>query len=158
LNQIAGGETMGELLQPWHLLVVGFISCIFLIPAILYILTLQRALNKCAGSARTMQPGQVWLLLIPFFNVIWHFLVVMGIAKSLRNEFARRGIPNADPLPGQSIGMAMCICACCGIIPILGIIASLASLVLWIIYWIKVAGYSELLGATVPAVSMPPTV
>jgi len=149
---------MGDLLQPWHLLVLGLFFCIFLIPAILYILTLQTALSKCAGSVRTMQPGEVWLLLIPLFNLIWHFLVVMGIAKSLRNEFARRGIPSADPLPGQSIGMAMCICACCGIIPILGILASLASLVLWIIYWIKVAGYSELLGETMTAVSGPPTV
>jgi hypothetical protein len=29
----------------------------------------------------------VWLLLIPAFGLLWHFVVVMYIAKSLRNEF-----------------------------------------------------------------------
>jgi hypothetical protein len=131
--------------------------CIFLIPAILYILTLQKTLNKCAETSRTMQPGMVWLLLVPIFNLIWHFLVVMGIAKSLGNEFSRRGIPSADPLPGQSIGLVMCICGCCGIIPVLGVLASLASLVLWIMYWIKVAEFSRMLDApVVAAVSAPP--
>ena len=38
---------------------------------------------------------------------------------------------------GKLIGLAMCICGACSIIPILGAIAGLASLVLWIVYWVK---------------------
>ncbi len=42
---------MGELLQPWHLLVLGFVfSGFFLVPNIFYILTLQRALARCAPA------------------------------------------------------------------------------------------------------------
>ncbi len=54
----------------------------------------------------------VWLSIIPLISVIWTFFVVMALAKSIGNEFQLRGIPFPDPLPGQSIGMAMCICSC----------------------------------------------
>ncbi len=39
--------------------------------------------------------------------------------------------------------MIMCILICCGIIPLLGILCSLGGLVCWILYWVKIAGYSN---------------
>ena len=136
---------MGELIQPWHLLILLVVFGFFALPFVFYILSLQRALEKCAPVSRTLSPGSLWVLLVPLVGVIFHFLVVTGMAKSLGNEFRRRNAPNAEPEPGQSIGMAMCICTICGIIPVLGILASLASLVLWIMYWVKIEGYSRTL-------------
>lgn len=139
---------MGELLQPWHLIVLSFLFLpLLLVPAIFYLLTLQKALSRCAATARTMEPGMVWLLLIPLFNLVWQFFVVFSIAKSLANEFARRGMAVSEQTPAQPIGLAMCICACVSIIPLLGMIAAVTSLVLWIMYWVKVAEYSRLLDA-----------
>lgn len=148
---------MGDLLQPWHLLVACFIA-FFLIPAIFYLAALQGALNKCAPTSRTMEPGTVWLLLIPLVNLVWNFFVVMSIAQSLANEYARRGIPSPEPMPGQPIGIAMCVCACCGFIPILGILAGLANLALWIVYWVKIAEYSRNLDVPQIAFPMPPRI
>ena len=136
---------MGDLFQPWHLIVLLIVAGVCIIPAIFYLLTLQNALSKCAPTSRTMEPGMVWLLLIPLFNLIWNFFVVMGLAKSLANEYARRAIPGPDPLPGQSIGIAMSVCNCCCVIPVLGALAGLAALVLWIVYWIKIAEFSRML-------------
>jgi hypothetical protein len=136
---------MGDLLQPWHLMLLAFIGGLFLIPAIFYLLTLQNTLSKCAPASRTMDPPLVWLLLIPFFHLIWGFFVVMALAKSLGNEFRRRAIPSADPMPGQSIGFAMCICGCCGLIPVINFLAGPAAFVLWIIYWVKIAEFSRFL-------------
>ena len=136
---------MGLLFAPTHLLILLFIAGVFLLPIIFFILTLQGALQKCTPQCRMLEPGLVWLYIIPFVNLIFGFFMVMGLAKSLRNEFNRRGTPVPDPEPGQSIGIAMCICACCGIIPFLGILAFLAHLVLWIIYWVKIAEYSRFL-------------
>jgi hypothetical protein len=136
---------MGDLFQPVHLLVLLFFFGIFLIPAILYMLTLQNALSKCDPSVRKMDPGMVWLLLIPLFNLVWNFFVVTGIGQSLGAEFRRRGISSQEPCPAQSIGMAMAICQCCCIIPLLNVLAGLAYLVLWIVYWVKVAEFSRML-------------
>jgi hypothetical protein len=110
---------------------------------IFYILTLSRALSKCSIASRTMQPGLVWLLLVPLFNIVWQFFVVIGLADSLGKEFRARGIPNVEPEPGKAIGIAMCVCAVCAIIPILGIFAAIAHLILWIIYWVKIAEFSR---------------
>ncbi len=54
---------MGDLLQPWHILLLLFVGCILLVPVIFYILTLQGALNKCSTESRTLEPGMLWLLL-----------------------------------------------------------------------------------------------
>jgi hypothetical protein len=110
---------------------------------IVYIAFLSGVLSKCSPSSRTMQPGMVWLLLIPFVNIVWNFLVVSALARSLGNEFRLRNIQGTDPEPGKSLGLAMCVCGACGIIPILGVLAALAQVVLWIMYWVKIAEFSR---------------
>ena len=137
---------MGDLLQPTHLIILLIVLGIFVLPFIFYILSLQRALEKCALSSRTLSPGSLWVLLVPLVNLIFHFIVVTGIARSLGNEFRRRNAVNIEPAPGQSIGMAMCICMVCGIVPVLGIFTSIAGFILWIVYWVKIVDYSRMLG------------
>jgi hypothetical protein len=133
------------------------ILCFGLIALILYLLTLQKALKKCAPTSRTMEPGRVWLTVIPLFGLVWHFIVVMNVAKSLGNEFARLGIPCPEPAPGQPIGLASCVCNCCIFIPLLGGIAGIAGLVLWAVYWVKIAKYSRALDVDLATNSVLPT-
>jgi hypothetical protein len=120
------------------LLPLVFIVCaILLVPTIFYLLTLQKALNRCSPECRAMNPGLVWLMLIPLFNIVWHFFIVLNMAKSLSCEFQKRGIAE-DPSPGQTLGLIMCIG---------NLICGPVGLVCWIIYWVKIAGYSAKLAA-----------
>jgi hypothetical protein len=129
------------------MLVGGLVGiAIFLVPFIFFLLTLQKAFNRCSPESRAMQPGMVWLMLIPLFNLVWQFFVVLNLTKSLAAEFRKRGIA-VEPEPGKTMGLVMCILFCCGIIPFLGILCSLAGLVFWIIYWVKIAGFSSKLAA-----------
>jgi hypothetical protein len=114
-----------------------------LVPTIIYLAALQKALQRCAPESRTMPPGQVWLMLIPLFNVFWQFIVVLRLASSLRNEFLRRQLPLAEPEPGKTLGLAMCVLIATSWIPILGMFTGPASLVCWILYWVKIAGCSR---------------
>ena len=118
------------------------VFAIFLIPTIFYILTLQKALNRCAPESRAMEPAMVWLLLVPCFNVIWQFFVVINMSKSLAAEFQRRGITE-EAEPGKKLGLIMCILLCCSVIPFLGIACDVGYIVCWIMYWIKIAGFSK---------------
>ena len=124
------------------LFIALIVLVIALIPMIFYILTLQKALNKCAPENRAMQPGMIWLLLIPLVNLVWSFFVVINMAKSLGAEFQKRGIAE-EPEPGKKLGLIMCILLCCGFIPLLGVFCSLGGLVCWIMYWLKISGYSK---------------
>jgi len=136
--------------------VAGVLFIAVLAIGIAFIAYLSGILSKCSLSSRTMQPGMVWLLLVPAFNIIWNFFVVLALAKSLGNEFRLRNIQNNDPEPGKALGLAMCICGACGIIPFVNFLTFPVQFVLWIIYWVKMAGYSRLLdqlpsGITPPA-------
>jgi hypothetical protein len=111
-----------------------------LVPLVFYLLTLHRALSACAPANRRMEPALVWLQLIPGVHLVWQFFVVLAVSGSLRREFAQRAVP-ADPDAGQSLGLATCILSVCSLIPFLGILAALGSLVCWILYWVRIAGY-----------------
>jgi hypothetical protein len=115
-----------------------------LVPGILYILTLRNTLLKCSPQSRTIDPGKLWLLLIPIFNLGWHFVVVSNMSSSLSKEFALRGIPSKDHEPGKMLGLAMCILMVCPI-PLFMLLLMPAGLICWIVYWIKISGYSRAL-------------
>jgi hypothetical protein len=140
------------LFQPLHLLLIMVLGLVFLIPGVFYLLTLQKALARCSQQARTTSPESVWLMLIPLFNLVYQFILVINVAKSLGNEFARRGIASADPEPGKSLGIAMCVLSVCGLIPWLGRAAAFAGLFCWILYWVRVSDLSRII-----AIPFPPT-
>lgn len=107
------------------------------VPAIFFLITLQNTLKVIEPENRTMQPGKVWLLLIPLFNYVWMFLVVKAIADGLKNQFETYGVYGHEK-PTYTVGIALCISSACGLIPMLGTILSIPVTVLWINYWIKV--------------------
>ncbi len=139
----AGGEEQVGMFGGVLVVVLGLAM---LVVGILYLLTLQKSLNRCSPESRAMAPGLVWLMLIPLFNLVWQFFVVLNIAKSLQAEFALRGI-DAEPEPGKKIGLAMCILNACGLIPVVGAFLSLGGFVCWIIYWKKIADFSARIAA-----------
>ncbi len=123
-------------------LIIIFFLLISLIPLIFFLLTLQKCLERCDPLSRAMNPSQVWLMLIPFFNLIWQFIVVSRIATSLDNEFKRRNIIK-EPNPGKSLGIAWCVLGLCSIIPTIGTVIFIIGLICWIVYWTKIASYSS---------------
>lgn len=137
MNQEAIPAAVGGMIVVVSLIVFA----VMLIPLIFYLLTLQKAMNRVSPENRAMAPGMVWLMFVPLFNIVWHFFIVINLAKSLGAEFKKRNI-TADAEPGKGIGLAMCILACCGIIPIINWFSGIATLVCWIMYWVKIAGFS----------------
>ncbi len=121
--------------------VIGVWVVIWIVVGLFYCLTLQKALERCAPQNRAMSPGLVWLFLIPLFNLVWHFFIVLNMAKSLHAEFMYRGIVE-EPNPGQGIGLAACILNCASWVPYVGGLAGLGGFVCWIIYWVRIAGCS----------------
>ncbi len=53
--------------------------------------TLARTVRQVHEVHRRMQPSQVWLDMIPVFNVVWGVLAVLWVSASLKGEFNRRG-------------------------------------------------------------------
>jgi hypothetical protein len=121
---------------------------VLLLPAVFYILTVRRALHQCAAESRAMAPDSVWFLLIPVFGLFWHFYVVTSLSKSLSREFQRRGIAG-PPAPGLTLGLAVCILGVITLLPlpVFRILAAIAALVCWVLYWIQVGDLTAKLTA-----------
>ncbi|MBM3983993.1 MAG: hypothetical protein FJ304_27735 [Planctomycetes bacterium] len=151
-------EELSELFVIIIKAVIAVIAVVLLI-YIFFLLTLQKALSRCRPQNRTMEPGMVWLNLIPLFNIVWHFITVIRVSSSLTNEFRARGRHSKGEDYAQTIGITSLALNLAGIIPLLGIVCGLiipllgivcglAALICWIIYWSKVAGFSARLAAT----------
>jgi hypothetical protein len=121
------------------ILLVGLV--IGLIIQIFFLMTLSKALSHCSPHSRTMEPGMVWLNLIPCVGTIWIFFTVVRLAESLRREYRDRGLREEGDF-GQTLGITYNVMYLVGGIPYIGAVASLAGLVCFIIYWVKIAGYS----------------
>jgi len=125
-------------------LIGGLIGlAIFLAIAIFFILNQQKVLKSCAPENRALEPGLVWLYLIPIFNLFWCFWIVIKTRDSLAAEFRSREKDSSGENFGYSVGLAWCICSIASIIPLLGLLVAIAGLVCFILYWIKMADYAK---------------
>lgn len=122
----------------------------YLFVVVCFLLTLNLALRRIDPRNRRMQPWQIWLNLIPGFHFYWGFLSVSRLTESLTHEFNDRGIP-ANGNFGASWGINLCILnllsTVLAIIPCIGFLFAMANLVCWLVYWLKIAGYSRQLRA-----------
>jgi len=138
------------------------VVAIALVIAIFYFLTLQKALNRVSRRNRLMEPGLVWLGIIPVFSVIWSFFIATRVPDSLRNEFRDQGRDDGTDY-GRGIGLANAIIGAISVpLQVISNVSrdaafgfvmfpvGLASLVLFIIFWVKIAGYSSKLAAPAP--------
>jgi len=153
-----------------ELLLITFIVCFIAItPYVFYLLELQKTLSAVKPENRKMHPGLVWLLFIPIFSTYWYYKVVTRIADSLAAEFEERKMEVDEQRPGLKMGMALFII---GVIQLLQnfyskyfafsgmgqptaslkitmflitFILGSTSFVLFIMYWIKIKGYRNML-------------
>jgi hypothetical protein len=131
-QQPQGGDGAGSALAMCACYAAILIPSI--IVGILFLLTLSRTLAQCSPRNRTMEPGQVWLNLIPLFGLVWMFITVIRLSESLQNEYRSRGLHSDDPEFGKMTGILYLVLS---LIPCVNIVG----LVFFIMYWVKIAGY-----------------
>ena len=125
----AGGAELGIVLCFYGLaFLVGFtIHCLFLN-------SLSKCFKQIAPRTRTMEPGQVWLNLIPLFNLVWMFITIIRLSESLDAEYRSRRM-SGDGDFGKQTGIIYMVlsligCGCIGFIFL-------------IMYWVKISGFTK---------------
>lgn len=124
-----------------------FIFIIFAISigiAVLYLLTLQNVMKAVTPENQLVPPTNVWLMLIPLFNLIYPFILYPKIADSIKQDLAARGVDDSSDC-GRSLGITMPILGLVGMVPVIGGLAGLANLIIWIIFWSKMSTYKTTL-------------
>ncbi|HEV7280127.1 MAG TPA: hypothetical protein VGN57_07945 [Pirellulaceae bacterium] len=85
---------------------------------------------------REVEPGLVWLLLIPCFPLVWNFFVFPKIASGYQRYFHAMGQYQHGDC-GAGLALWFCLCAVFSVVPIVQYIASLAWFILVIILLVK---------------------
>lgn len=155
-------------MQDTNDLVMGALGLVlllgFLVPAVFFLLTQQNTLKLIQPLNRTINPGQVWLQLIPVFNLYYQFVVVTRISNSLQREFNSYFNDSNSILPDETVtgatggkrpvyssGIAYCwlflISTLTRWLPsflsLLSGLVSLAAIIYWIVYWVQLAEYKK---------------
>ncbi|MCB1095430.1 MAG: hypothetical protein KDN22_07595 [Verrucomicrobiae bacterium] len=97
------------------------------------------------AAHRKMEPGKVWLMMIPLFNLYWMFPVFLGLADSFKSYFNSVGDESVGDC-GRQLSLWYCISTCLCIIPLVNSIAGLASLVLLIIVLVRASELKKKIG------------
>ena len=127
-----------------------FALVVILVPLVFYYLTLQQTMNAIEESQRPFAGGLIWLALIPFLGTLWYMVYIILLSGALKKELARRNLVG-DGAMGITIATVVLAALC--LIPYLNLLAWLPAVVLWIIHWVKMAGYKRQLST--PALLMP---
>jgi len=137
------------------LLIVVAFCLIGLVIMVFICWNLMECLKRVPVQYRKMDPGLVWLLLIPCFHLIWNFFVYLRLPASYQAYFAATGKGDGSDC-GRSIGLAYAICSAFCIIPFINYVAGPAALILLIIFLVKVNGYKKLIGSEAAPSAVPP--
>jgi hypothetical protein len=121
-------------------LIIGFLFLLMAIPATLaYVI-----LNRIPESHRKQSPGLCFLMLIPIFSLVWQFFVYPKISESFKSYFATHPNPPQGDF-GAGIALWCCVSAILSFVPVLGVFAGLASLILLIIFFVKAFELTKLI-------------
>jgi hypothetical protein len=140
--------------DPFELFGLALGGCIGLLVLFLVFVTflgaLGRAVSQVTPENRRIDPAQVWLNLVPLFNLVWLPITVDRVADSLKNEFTTRGLDEPGSSYTRSAGLAWLVLLVFGVavlavtrVPPLGTLAVIASLVCWVAYWVQLNGHAR---------------
>ncbi|MDA9161527.1 hypothetical protein N9O13_03955 [Crocinitomicaceae bacterium] len=132
-------EALGFLLAGGIIFILIFVL-IAVVIAIFYLLNLQNLMKSIKEENREVPPSNVWLMLIPVFNLIYAFILYPKISASVKKELESRGLEGDG---SKNLGLALAITGALGIVPVVNSISGIVNLVIWIIWWSKTSGYKN---------------
>lgn len=130
---------------PLACFVVACVLVIYLLGS--FLAAVARTLRRVSPENRRMEPGQVWLNLIPVFNLVWCTVTVERVAESLRNEFRAREMDGPEENYGRPRGLTLLALLASGVLFYPAFICYPAALVYAVLYWRQLNRYAERLRA-----------
>jgi hypothetical protein len=103
---------------------------------ILVVFLLYTDFERIPRNFRKLEPGLVWLLLIPCFNVVWNFFVIPRLTESFKAYFDSIGDTSVGDC-GRVLGFGYAISTASSAIPFVSCLTGIVSLVLMILFLVK---------------------
>ncbi|WP_300664926.1 hypothetical protein [Fluviicola sp.] len=115
-----------------------------LLLVIYYYKTLIDTMAYIRPQNRTTGVANILFMWIPLFSLVYGFIVYPKICESIKNEYRSHGLAEDGDF-GKGLAITMCALSFGAFIPFLNFLTPLAILIVWIILWVKLNGYKEVL-------------
>ncbi|MBC7863006.1 MAG: hypothetical protein IAF38_08525 [Bacteroidia bacterium] len=133
-----------DLIDSIGLYVIGLIVTV---ARIVYLKYLTHTLKLVKPHNRLIEPGKLWLMLIPFFNLFYRFVVALKVSRSIQNEFEERNLPTPKDNFSQLLGLVYCCLL--STMPLYILFTGFPGIALgvacWVVYWVKISRYKTTL-------------
>ncbi|MFB8791527.1 MAG: hypothetical protein U7123_22475 [Potamolinea sp.] len=144
-NEAEGNGVLASL-GAMGLLASSAIVAAFILGVALYCRSLQKCLSLIQPSCQAMNPKMVWLIFVPFYNIVEDFFIILNVSRSIEQEAQinqRLGVVNSF---GRVSGFGWCIAQVASLFPsLLGEAASFIALFFWVVHWRFIAQVNTLL-------------
>lgn len=104
--------------------------------AVFYLRSLHQAMDCVSSANRPFPGGLAWLFFVPGVGFFWILAFQVFLALAIDADFKAAG--RAQRPGGLPLAVGMAVCVVLQIVPIVGQIAALAYLVMWIIFWVQI--------------------
>lgn len=127
---------MEGLLRPTHLFIFLLVLMLQAALSMIAIVLVYADYQRIPPGFRKLEPGLVWLLLIPCFHLVWNFFVYPRLAESFKAFFDSIGDRSVGDC-GRDLGLGYAISSAVSVVPLLGCLTGVVSLVLLILFLVK---------------------
>lgn len=134
-----------------YAVVIGSVLVVTLAINALICWLLSGCYKRIPQQFRKMEPGMVWLLMIPCVPLVWNFFVFPRLAESYKGYFDSVGNTEVGDC-GAQMGMFYAIAVACSLVPCLNYLAGPVSLVLLIIFLVKAHELKKKIPETPPTI------
>lgn len=112
----------------------------FLVGIFFYCRALVTCLERVTPAAQAMPPRAVWLMFVPFYNIVEDFFIIHGVTQSLVAESRLTQRLAGVRSFGAISGYGWCVAQVLALAPAtLGELAGMIALLLWLVHWRFVA-------------------
>ena len=134
-------DDKGAFLFGMGLLLFLFLFLIGLAVGVFVCYVIYAVQNRVPREHRKLEPALVWLLLVPFLNIVWVFVVTLKVSESLKSYFDAQDDTSVGDC-GRGVGLGWAVCMILSLIlswiPVLKFIIGLAGLICVILFLVKV--------------------
>ncbi|MEA5464084.1 hypothetical protein [Leptothoe sp. PORK10 BA2] len=132
----AGSTGVLESLEAMGFFTTSAIVAAFILGVALYCRSLQKCLSLVQPSCQAMNPKMVWLMFVPFYNLVEDFFIILNVTRSIEQEAQSNKHLEVMNSFGRVSGFGWCIAQVASLFPsFLGVAASFIALILWVVHW-----------------------
>lgn len=119
-------------------------SLLVLVANIFFCLSLYSAMKKVPEKQRSFPAWFSWMIAIPFLHLIFAWIMIpFGIPGSFKRHCQDNHAALAKAKSLFGVGLALVILMSLSILPYINIGTGVATLVLYIIYWVKIVKFKK---------------